>query len=68
MEHKSDYASTYQFLFADNPQDRQSCHYCVTIYVRTVNIIEKRECKSFFLAICICILLYNNFLTFPTCF
>jgi len=43
MEHKSDYASTYQFLFADNPQDRQSCHYCVTIYVRTVNIIEKRE-------------------------
>jgi len=43
MEHDTDYAATYQFLFADNPQDRQSCHYCVTIYVRTVNIIEKRE-------------------------
>ena len=45
MEHDTDYAATYQFLFADNPQDRQSCHYCVTIYVRTVNIIEKRESK-----------------------
>jgi hypothetical protein len=47
MEHDTDYAATYQFLFADNPQDRQSCHYCVTIYVRTVNIIEKRESNSF---------------------
>lgn len=45
MEHDTDYAGTYRFLFADNPQDRLSCHYCVTIYVRTVNIIEKRECK-----------------------
>ena len=45
MEDKPDFAGNYKFLFADNPLDRSSCHHCVTIFVRTVNIIEKRECK-----------------------
>jgi hypothetical protein len=46
MEHESDYAGTYTFVFGQNPKDQGACYYCVRIYVRTVNIIEKQESKS----------------------
>ncbi len=45
MEHISDFGSTYTFLFSNNPKDQTSCYHCVRIYVRTVNIIEKKESK-----------------------
>ena len=32
-----------QFIFAERRGDDYSCHHCVHIYVRTVNIIEKKE-------------------------
>ena len=37
--------SSYTFLFGQNPEDRSSCYHCVQLFVRTVNILEKRECK-----------------------
>ena len=45
IEHETDFSGTYTFLFAQNPQDRSSCYHCVRVFVRTVNIIEKRECR-----------------------
>jgi len=35
--------SSYTFLFGQNPEDRSSCYHCVQLFVRTVNILEKRE-------------------------
>lgn len=43
MEHTTDFAGNYTFLFGQNPKDAASCYHCVRIYVRTVNIIEKVE-------------------------
>ena len=43
MEHETDFAGTYTFLFSQNPSDPGSCYHCVKIYVRTVNIVEKQE-------------------------
>ena len=37
----------FQFLFAQDPTNSRSCHYCVHVHVRTVNILEKRESKSY---------------------
>jgi hypothetical protein len=45
MEHHSDFAGNYTFLFGDSPQDQTKCFHCVRIFVRTVNIIEKIESK-----------------------
>ena len=40
------------FLFSERPHDPESCFHCVRIFVRTVNIIEKQECKcQFFLCV-----------------
>ena len=33
------------FIFSERPNDPESCYHCVRIFVRTVNIIEKQECK-----------------------
>jgi len=33
----------YQFVFVERASDPSSCHYCVNLYIRTVNIIEKKE-------------------------
>ena len=46
IESKTDYSSTYHFLFSENPSDRNSCFHCVKIFVRTVNIIEKIESEE----------------------
>ena len=35
----------YQFVFVERASDPSSCHYCVNLYIRTVNIIEKKESK-----------------------
>ena len=43
MEHSTDFASNYTFLFAEDPERQDSCFHCVRIYVRTVNILEKIE-------------------------
>lgn len=45
MEHHSDFAGNYTFLFGESPQDQTKCFHCVRIFVRTVNIIEKLESK-----------------------
>ena len=39
------------FLFSERPHDPESCFHCVRIFVRTVNIIEKQECKCHFFII-----------------
>lgn len=39
----TNHAGEYKFIFSDNPYDIGSCHRCVHIWVRTVNILEKRE-------------------------
>ena len=42
------------FLFSERPHDPESCFHCVRIFVRTVNIIEKQECKChFFIISCV---------------
>lgn len=46
VEHETDYTGKYTFLFSENPKDRTLCYHCVRIYVRTVNILEKRESKD----------------------
>ncbi len=46
IESTTDYSSNYTFLFADNPEDRASCFYCIRMFARTVNIIEKIESES----------------------
>jgi len=38
---RSNYGGEYQFIFAE--RDDSSCHHCVHFFVRTVNIIEKKE-------------------------
>ena len=43
IESKTDFSSTYHFLFIENTSDRGTCYHCVKIFVRTVNIIEKIE-------------------------
>ena len=40
------------FLFSERPHDPESCFHCVRIFVRTVNIIEKQECKCHFFIMC----------------
>ena len=45
MQHKYDYGSNYTFLFGENPGKARTCYHCVLIFVRTVNIIEKKESK-----------------------
>ena len=35
----------FQYLFSEDPTNEESCHYCVYIYVRTPNILEKKESK-----------------------
>ena len=40
---RSNYGGEYQFIFAE--RDDSSCHHCVHFFVRTVNIIEKKESK-----------------------
>ena len=32
-----------QFIFAERERDESSCHHCVSLFVRTTNIIEKME-------------------------
>ena len=49
MEHSTDFASNYTFLFAEDPERQDSCFHCVRIYVRTVNILEKIESESWLL-------------------
>ena len=46
IESKTDFSSTYHFLFIENTSDRGTCYHCVKIFVRTVNIIEKIESKE----------------------
>ena len=43
IEHENDYGGNHTFLFAENPGDRASCFYCVRLFIRTVNILEKIE-------------------------
>ena len=43
LEHETDYGGNHTFLFAENPGDAASCYYCVRLYIRTVNILEKIE-------------------------
>ena len=45
MEHHTDFAGNYTFLFGENPSDQSKCYHCVRVFVRTVNIIEKLESK-----------------------
>lgn len=46
IESKTDYSSTYHFLFIEKTSDRGTCYHCVKIFVRTVNIIEKIESEA----------------------
>ena len=39
---RTNYGGEYQYIFAES-SDPTSCHHCVQIFVRTVNIIEKKE-------------------------
>jgi len=41
--YRSNYGAEYQYIFAEQEYDDSSCHHCVHFYVRTVNIIEKKE-------------------------
>ncbi|XP_023330784.1 uncharacterized protein LOC111703141 [Eurytemora carolleeae] len=41
-EYENDFGAEYKFLFSQEPTNLLSCHYCVHISVRTVNILEKR--------------------------
>ena len=40
---RQNYGGEYQFIFAERRNDDSSCHHCVHFFVRTVNIIEKKE-------------------------
>jgi len=40
---REDNAGNYQFIFAERERDESSCHHCVSLFVRTTNIIEKME-------------------------
>ena len=42
---RTNYGGEYEYIFAERRNDDYSCHHCVHIYVRTVNIIEKKESK-----------------------
>ena len=42
---RSNYGAEYQYIFAEQEYDDSSCHHCVHFFVRTVNIIEKKESK-----------------------
>ena len=46
IESKTDFSSTYHFLFIEKTSDRGTCYHCVKIFVRTVNIIEKIESED----------------------
>jgi len=41
--YRTNYGGEYQFIFAERRNDDSSCHHCVHVFVRTVNIIEKKE-------------------------
>ena len=42
---RTNYGGEYQYIFAERRGDDYSCHHCVHFFVRTVNIIEKKESK-----------------------
>ena len=43
---RTNYGGEYQYIFAERRNDDDfSCHHCVHFFVRTVNIIEKKESK-----------------------
>jgi len=42
-EYHNDFGAEYKYLFSEDPTNEESCHYCVYIYVRTPNILEKKE-------------------------
>ena len=46
---RTNYGGEYQYIFAERRNDDYSCHHCVHFFVRTVNIIEKKESKSRYL-------------------
>ena len=40
---QTNHGGEYWFIFTEDARNPEACHHCVNIFVRTVNILEKRE-------------------------
>ena len=40
---QTNHGGEYWFIFTEDPRNPEACHHCVNVFVRTVNILEKRE-------------------------